>query len=37
MNDKPLNRVAPSFWVIMGYMLWVGFYLGALMLHAINK
>ena len=26
-----------SFWVIVGFVLWVGFFIGAVIMHAMNK
>jgi hypothetical protein len=32
---KPIIR--HSFWVIVGFMLWLGFFIGAVIMHAMNQ
>ena len=33
--NKPV--MGHSFWVILGFMLWLGFFIGAVIMHAMNK
>jgi hypothetical protein len=32
---KPI--IGHSFWVIVGFMLWLGFFIGAVIMHAMNQ
>jgi hypothetical protein len=41
-NVLPSQSKAPavkfqSFWVILGFTFWFGFYLGAIIMHAVSK
>ncbi len=36
-RSSPLARVRASIWVIIGYSFWIGFFLGAIIMHAMAK
>ena len=36
-RSLPLSRVRASIWVIVGYSFWIGFFLGAIIMHAMAK
>jgi len=38
-SERPLtlSRIRASIWVIVGYSFWLGFFLGAIIMHAMAK
>lgn len=37
MREKKEINLRGSVWVLLGFMLWIGFFIGAVILHAMNK
>jgi hypothetical protein len=36
-GDSPKLTAHASVWVLMGFVLWIGFFIGAIILHAMAK
>ncbi|MBI3765160.1 MAG: hypothetical protein HY277_01485 [Ignavibacteriales bacterium] len=37
VSDEKKLHLQGSFWVVLGFMLWIGFFIGAVILHAMDK
>ncbi len=39
LNRPPAKKITirQSFWVILGYLFWFGFFVGAVILHSLSK
>ncbi len=36
-REKKQINIGGSVWVLLGFMLWIGFFIGAVILHAMTK
>lgn len=37
VTPHPLIAKSKSFWVILGYLFWIGFYIGAMIMREVTK